>query len=84
MFEEILTSSRTHCLDQLWLGWGFKVVKGLGNLLHPPFLIKSGDTTTSTLFPASICTEIQDRTISSTKDLKMDARLRELALHCCR
>ena len=38
-FEEIISSSRTHGLDQLWHGWGLKVVKGWGKLLHPPELM---------------------------------------------
>ena len=43
-FEEIITSYRTHGLDQLrlgelWFGWGIKVVKGLRKLLHPPELM---------------------------------------------
>ena len=48
-FEEFIKSSRTHGLDQLWLGWGMKIVKGLRNLLHLPglmawiFVVRMGD-----------------------------------------
>ena len=38
-FEEFIKSSRTNGLDQLWLGWRMKIVKGLRNLLHPPGLM---------------------------------------------
>ena len=32
-FEEFIISSTIHGLDQLWLGKGVKVIKGLGKIL---------------------------------------------------